>query len=83
MDIIMCMLAQTVKNLPNNAGDLGSILGLGRSPGKGNGYPFQYSGLEKSMDCIVHGVAKSQTVLTDFHFHFPNIVINERNPTFQ
>ena len=33
-----------------NAGDLGSILGLGRSPGEGNGYPLQYSGLENSMD---------------------------------
>ena len=36
-----------------NAGDLGSIPGLGRSPGEGNAYPFQYSGLENSMDCIV------------------------------
>ena len=42
-----------------NAGDLGSIPGLGRSPGEGKGYPLQYSGLENSMDCIVHGVAKS------------------------
>ena len=44
-----------------NAGDLGSIPGLGRSPGEGNGYSLQYSGLENSMDCIVHGIAKSQT----------------------
>ena len=44
-----------------NAGDLGSIPGLGRSPEEGNGYPLQYSGLENSMDCMVHGVAKSQT----------------------
>ena len=43
------------------AGDLGSIPGLGISPGKGKGYPLQYSGLENSTDCIVHGVAKSQT----------------------
>ena len=43
-----------------NAGDQGSISGLGRSPGKGKGYPLQYSGLENSMDCIVHGVAMSQ-----------------------
>ena len=42
-----------------NMGDLGSIPGLGRSPGEGNGYPLQYSSLENSMDCIVHGVAKS------------------------
>ena len=44
-----------------NAGDIGSISGLGRSAGEGNSYPLQYSGLENSMDCIVHGVAKSQT----------------------
>ena len=42
-----------------NAGDLGSIPGLGRSPGEGKGYPLQYSGLENSMDCIVHGVSQS------------------------
>ena len=41
--------------------DLGSIPGLGRSLGEGNGYPLQYSGLENSMDCIVHGVAKRWT----------------------
>ena len=50
-----------------NAGDLGLIPGLGRSPGEGKGYPLQYSGLENSMDCIVHGVAKSWTWLSDFH----------------
>ena len=44
-----------------NVGDLGSIPGLGRSPGKWKGYPVQYSDLENSMDYIVHGVAKSQT----------------------
>ena len=44
-------------------GELGSIPGLGRSPGEGKGYPLQYSGLENSVDCIVHGVAKSQTRL--------------------
>ena len=53
-----------------NAGDLGSIPGLGISPGEGKGYPFQYSGLENSMDCIVHWVAKSWTGLNDFHLHF-------------
>ena len=51
-----------------NAGDLGSIPGLGRSPGEGNDYSLQYSGLENSMDYIVHGVAKSWTQLNDFHF---------------
>ena len=44
-----------------SAGDLGSIPGLGRSPGEGKGYPLQYSGLENSMDYIVQGVAKSRT----------------------
>ena len=43
-------------------------LGLRRSPGEGKGYPLQFSGLENSMDCIVHGVAKSWTRLRDFHF---------------
>ena len=52
-----------------NEGDLGLIPGLGRSPGEGNGYSLQYSGLENSMDCIVHGVTKSRTGLSDFHFH--------------
>ena len=49
------------------AGDLVLIPGLGRSPGEGKGYPLQYSSLENSMDCIVHGVAKSRTRLSDFH----------------
>ena len=44
-----------------NVGDLGLISGLGRSPGEGKGYPFQYSGLENSMEFIVHGVKKSWT----------------------
>ena len=52
-----------------NAGDLGSIPGLGRLPGEGNGYTLQHSCLENSMDCIVHGVSKSQTRRSDFHFH--------------
>ena len=49
-------------------GDLGVSPGLGRSPGEKNGYPLHYSGLENSMDCIVHEVAKSWTRLSDFHF---------------
>ena len=53
-----------------NAGDLGSIPGLGRSPGEGNGYPLQYSGLENSMDYIVHGVTNSQTHGVTFTFTF-------------
>ena len=46
-----------------NEGELSSILKLGRSPREGKGYPLQCSGLENSMDCIDHGVTKS-----DFHF---------------
>ena len=55
------LVARLVKNPP--AGDLGSIPGLGRCPGgeKGIGYPFQYSGLENSMDSTAHGVAESDT----------------------
>ena len=63
------LVAQTVKSLPANAGDLGSILGLGRAPGEGNGNPLQYSCLENHMDRgawqdTVHGVTKSQTGLS-------------------
>jgi len=58
-------------------GDLGSVPGLGRSLGEGKGYPLQYSVLENSMECIVHGDTRSQTRLSDFtsvnghlgHFH--------------
>ena len=50
-----------------NVGDLGLIPGLGRSPGEGKRYPLAHSGLENSMDCIVHGVAELD--ITDFHFH--------------
>ena len=48
-----------------NAGDLGLIPGFERPPGEGKGYPLQYSGLENSMDCIVHGVTKSWTQLSN------------------
>ena len=57
-----------------NVEDLGSISGLGRSPGEKNhyplqysDYPLQYSGIENSLDCIVHGVTKSRIQLNDFH----------------
>ena len=56
------------KESPCNAGDPGSIPGLGRPLGEGKGYPLQYSGLENFMDYTVHGVAKSQTQMSDFHF---------------
>ena len=52
-----------------NVGDLGSIHELGKSPGEGKGYPLQYSGLENSMDCIVHGAPKRQTQLSNLYFH--------------
>ena len=52
-----------------SVGDLGLTPGLGRSPVEGKGYPIQYSGLENLMDWIVHGVAKSPTLLNNFHFH--------------
>ena len=56
-----------------NAGDPGSMPGLGRSPGEGNGNPLQYSCLENRMDgeawlATVHGVTKSQTRLSNFTF---------------
>ena len=58
-----------------NAGLQGSVPGLGRAPGEGNGNPLQYSSLENPMDrgawqAIVYGVAESQTWLSDEHFHF-------------
>ena len=59
----------TSKESTCNVGDPGSIPGLQRSPGEGNSYPLQYDGLENSMDCIVHGVTQSQTLLSDFDFH--------------
>ena len=52
-----------------NAGYLGSILSLGQPFGEGKGYPLLYSGLENFLDCIVLGVANSQTRLSEFHFH--------------
>ena len=66
---IVAFLGSVGKESTCNAGALGLIPGLGRKfPGGGNSYPLQYSGLENSMDCIVHGVTKSQTRLSDFHF---------------
>ena len=70
-----------VKASACNAGDLASIPGLGRSPGEGNGNPLQYSCLENPMDggawwATVHGVAKSQTWLSDFtSLHFTSLLL--------
>ena len=66
-----------------NAGDLGSIPGLGRSPEEGKVYLLQYSDLENSMDCIVHGVTKSWTQLSDLHFHFHlEVGVGEHQSTY-
>ena len=74
--IYICMygaslVAHRVKNPSANAGDVGSILGSGRSPGEGNDYPLHYSCLENSMDrgawrATAHGVSKNQTGLYDW-----------------
>ena len=61
-------VAVAVKNLPTSTREVGSISGSGRSPEVGKGCPLQYSGWENSMDCILRGVEKSWTRLSDFHF---------------
>ena len=76
-----------VKNPPANAGDVGLIPGSGRSPGEGNGHPVQCSGLENPMDrgawqVTVHGVAKSQTGLSDWaHAHARTHLSHRRKAT--
>ena len=70
-----------------NAGDLGSIPGLGRSPGEGKDYPLQYSDLENSMDCIVHGDAKRGKQLSNFHLllrldAFNSFILEVTDPVF-
>ena len=65
--VFLCFPGSSGKESACNAGDLGSIPCLGGSPGEGNSYPFQYSGLENSMDCMVQGVTNSRTWLSDFH----------------
>ena len=57
------LVAQMVQESTCNVGDLSLIPGLGRSPGEGKGYPLQYSGLENSMDCIVHEVTKESDTI--------------------
>ena len=88
-NIIYLMLVTSLLGFPGgsevkasacNAGDLGSIPGLGRSPGEGNGTLLQYSCLENPMDggawwATVHGVAKSQTWLSDFTFTFTSLLM--------
>ena len=68
------LVAQLVKKKKKkstcNVRDLGLTSELGRSPGEGKGYPLQYSDLDNSMECMVHGLAKSWTQLSDFHFNY-------------
>ena len=78
MDILVFPHSSVGKESTCNAGDPGSIPGLGRSSGEGKGYPLQYSDLENSMDCIIHGVIKSQTPLRNFHFHFHGYLIFDK-----
>ena len=73
------LVVQLVKNPPVNAGDLDSIPGLERSPGEGKGYPLQDSGLQNSMDCVAHGVTKSQTQLSGYRFTFLFIITKTGN----
>jgi len=56
---VLCPCGSAGKEFAFNVGDLVLIPGLGRSPGEGKGYSLQYSGLENSMDCIIHGIARS------------------------
>ena len=62
-----------------NAGDPSSIPGLGRFTGEGIGSPLQYSGLENSIECIIHGVTKSQTQLSDLSLDFQQIPYSSFN----
>ena len=66
---IICPCGSAGNESAYNVGDLCSIPGLERPPGEWKGYPLQYSGLENSMDCIVHGSEKSRTQLSHFCFH--------------
>ena len=62
--------SSVVKEFTCSTEDLGSTPELGRSPGEGKGSPPQYSGLENSRHCVAHGVTKSRTWLSGFHFHW-------------
>ena len=70
LDSWACLVAQQVKNLPAMHETWARSLGWEDPLEKGKGYPLQYPGLENSMACIAHGVAKRQTQLSKFHFHY-------------
>ena len=73
----MCFPGSSVgKETACNVRDLASIPGLGGSPGEGKGHPLQYSGLENSVDYIVHAVSESLTQLSDFHFVINTYALN-------
>ena len=80
----MSLVAQRVKNLPAMWETWVLFqAGFGKCPGEGKVYPLQYSGLENSMDCVVHGVAKSRTRLSYFQFsELLYIPRNYRQPSF-
>ena len=88
--IVTSQVSQTIKASAYNAGDLGSIPGLGRSPGKGNDNLLQYSCLENPMDwgawqATVHGVAKSRTQLSSFttlHYAYNYCISSQRTDSF-
>ena len=73
---LLYIVAQLVKKRPAMRETWVRSLDWEKSPGEGKGYPLQYSCLENSMDCIVHGVAKSQTQLSDFCFHYKHLDLN-------
>ena len=77
LSFIVAIFGSAGKESACNVGDLGWIPGLGRSPGEGTGNLHQYSGLENSMDYIVHGVAKSRTQLSKFHFTSECILVTK------
>ena len=91
MSLLLNMLSRLVMGFPCglagkestcNAGDLALIPGLGRSPGEGKGYPLHYSGLENPVDWIVHGVKKSKTRLSDFHFQVVHSFSSKEEASF-
>ena len=77
--ILTSLVVQLVQNLPALQETWVPSLGWIDSLEKGMGYPFQYSGLENSMDCTVHGVIKSPTQLNDFHLAAPDLSCSMQN----
>ena len=76
-------MAQLVKKSACSVGDLGLIPGLGKSPGKGKGYPFQNSGLENSMDSIVHGDHKESDMTEGLALHLhQHVLVGKHTNTF-